>query len=421
MDVLQQKLEAQRAAIKSGDPVTIENSSRKLAAEALREMARLQSMQGNWPLAVASFRQSLDLEESIPVRVELAAACMNAGRLDDALEESEKVLITDPRNARAWHVKGQVLTAKEDYRAAADALAHSLDLERDVNAEYALGLCFLKLKEKAKAEAVFQDMLKFYGDKAIWHVVFGGAYHDTDNLDDAVREFQRALEMDPNSPHVHFFLGLTYLQQNYWGPSPQIMQEYQEEIRLYPDDYFGNYGEGVLDAMVGQLGDSNQRLLVASKAQPENPDPWLYLGLNAFKQQQNDKAKEYLQKAITLTGNNLDRNNYQVRRAYITMGRILLSEGKKPEAELYMQKAKDMGAKSMELSSEAISAAMAESGMKSAPGVMPKAGAPPGNPKVRSSPAARPRSWIHPKLQPAISPPRRLTKLKRVKDNYAPS
>lgn len=375
VDVLQQKLDAQRAATRMGDPATIVDASRRLTAEALREMARLESMRAQWGPAAAAYRQSLDLEESPSVRVELAAADLNAGHLDDALEESEKVLITDPNNARAWRVKGQILMAREDYRGAADALAHSLDVERDVNAEYALAVCFLRQKDKTKAQTVFQDMLRVYGDKAIWHVVFGGAYHDTDNLDDAVREFKRALEMDPDSPHVHFFLGLTYLQQNYWGPSPQIMQEYQEEIRRYPDDYFGNYGEGVLEALDGELPQSNQHLLAASKAQPDNPDPWLYLGLNAFKQQQNDKAKEYLEKTISLTGKDVSRNNYQIRRAYISMGRILLSEGKKQEAEVYMQKAKDMGAKSMELSSEVITAAMAESGMKSAPGVMPKVSA----------------------------------------------
>ena len=95
-------------------------------------------------------------------------------------------------------------------------------------------------------------MLQDYGNRAIWHFVFGGAYRDTSYPEDAIREFKKALELDPNLPHVHYFLGLTYLEINNIGPTPEIIKEYQEEVRQFPNDYFGNYTLGGFESGAGQ-------------------------------------------------------------------------------------------------------------------------------------------------------------------------
>ena len=260
--------------------------------------------------------------------------------------------------------------AKDDYKGAVEALSHAVELSRDVNAQYALAFSLLRLKEKAKAEAVFASMLQSYGDRAIWHEVFGGAYRDTKYLDDSVREFKRAVELDPTLPHIHAFLGAILLEQNYWAPNPEIMQEFTKEVKAYPKGYFGHFYLGVLLSQQDQLADANQHLKLATEADPQNPDPWLYLGLNSFKSRDYPNAKTYLLKTVELTGSDQARANYQVRRAYIALGRILVSEGNKPEAEVYLQKAKDLSAKSLALSSSAIASEMAEGGLDAAPAVI---------------------------------------------------
>ena len=368
---LQKRIDAQRLAAKSGDPKGVETASRQVVALALQQMAALRSVEHAWPQAAELYRQSLALEDNPETRMGLATAAFYAGHTDQALAEIDKLLATDARSAQVWHIKGNILTANQDYRSASEALARSFELKHDVNVQFALGMALLNLKEKEKAAAVFRAMLEAYGDRAIWHVVFGGAYRDTKYPDDAIREFRRAIALDPKAPHVHLFLGLTLLEQNYWGPSPEILREFAEEINQYPDDYYGNYNLGVLQMEQGQPAPSNQHLLIAAKSQPTNPDPWLYLGLNAYKSNDYPTARQYLLKTVELTGENQERNNFQIRRGYIALGRILVSEGKKEEADQYFTKAKALGAKSMELSSEAISSAMSEGGMHSSPGVMP--------------------------------------------------
>ena len=303
-------------------------------------MAQIRNLEAAWPQAVELYRQSLALEDDLSTRLALASVCIAADRYDEGLVEVNKVLAAEPKNAEAWDVKGKVLMAKQDYKGTVDAISRSLALNRNPNAQLLLALAYLNLKDKGKAQAVFQEMLKDYGDRAIWHVIFGGAYRETGFQFEAVDEFRKALAMDPNVPHVHYFLGLTLMEINNNGTTPEILQEYREEVRQFPDDFFGNYGLGGLESRDGDTEESNKHLLAASKAQPNNPDPYMYLGLNAFKQRDNRAAEMYLRKAIDLTGNDVSRNDYSIRRGYIALARILSSEGKKEEAQTYFDKAK---------------------------------------------------------------------------------
>jgi tetratricopeptide (TPR) repeat protein len=375
-DELLRRIQAQRAAVAGGDATAVEHASRQVAALVFRQMAGLRALQGAWPRSVELYQQSLDLEDIAGVRVDLAMAYMSANQPDSAVQEADKALAADPKNARAWHVKGKALMAKDDYKGAVDALTHAAELNRDVNVQYALAFSLLKMKEKAKAEAIFNRMLQSYGDRAIWHEVFGGAYRDTKYLDDSVREFKRAIELDPSLPHIHAFLGAILLEQNYWAPNPEILQEFGDEVKAYPKGYYGNFYLGVLLSQQDQLAEADRYLKVAAEADPQNPDPWLYLGLSAFKSRDNAAAKTYLLKAVELTGADQARANYQIRRGYIALGRILASEGNKQDAQVYLQKAKDLSAKSLALSSSAIASEMAEGSTDAPPAVITSANLP---------------------------------------------
>ena len=366
---LEKRLQAQQEAIQSGNPAAVETASQALIALALRGMAQTRSLEAAWPQAVELYRQSLTLEDDTATRLGLAAAYLSAGKYDDGLVEVNKVLASDPKEARAWPVKAKLLMGKGDYQGAVSAATRSLELKRDANVQVLLALAWLNLKDKQKADAVFQQMLHDYGDRAIWHFVFGGAYSETSYQTEAIREFKKALALDPNLPHVHYFLGMTLLEGNNNESSPEILQEFQAEVRQFPDDYFGNYALGGIESRGGgNLEQSNKHLLAAAKADPNNPDPYLYLGLNAYKQRDNGAAEAYLRKAIQLTGDDVSRNGYHIRRGYIALARILASEGKKEEAQVYFDKAKALSDQSLQSSTDSVTDLAAN--QEAAPGVV---------------------------------------------------
>ncbi len=347
-------------------------------------MAQIRALEAAWPQSIELYRQSLALEDDTSTRLALAVACISGDRYDEGLVEVNKVLAVEPQNAEVWHTKGKILMAKEDYKGAAAAITRSLELHRDANAQLLLALAYLNLKEKPKADAVFRQMIQDYGDRAIWHVIIGGAYRETGYQFEAIDEFRKALALDPNAPHVHYFIGLTLMEINNNGTTPEIMHEYGEEVRQYPDDFFGNYGLGGLESRDGDVEQSNKHLLAASKADPNNPDPYMYLGLNAFKQHDNATAETYLRKAITLTGDNVSRNDYNIRRGYIALARILASQGKKEEAQTYFDKAKALSDLQHETNEKAFASYLTKD-QDSSPGVLMVK--PPPKPKVPSEEA----------------------------------
>ena len=376
---LQQLLDEQHSVIQNGDSDAVIAATQRLVATALQQIANLRLLQGEQAQAVDLYRQALTFKSSDIGHVDLAVALFRAHQNVAAMSEVEQVLAKDGGNARAWQLKSSLQMAAEDYRGAVISLSRALDLQSDVNAQYALGFSLLKIHEKQKADKVFQQMLESYGDKAIWHVIFGGAYRDTEYPDDAIVEFKKAAAMDPKVGHSLFFLGLTYLQENFWAPDANSVASFQKALLIEPRNYLVNFYLGALESTQKQFAESNAHLHVAAAIEPRSPEIWLYLGLNAYAQQKFADAKMYLHKAVETTGSDEARNNYQIRRAYYILGRIAIQEGDREQGDKLLARVKKLQQKTLANSAGTISATMQEEGMQSAPGVvpeMPKSAAP---------------------------------------------
>jgi tetratricopeptide (TPR) repeat protein len=368
---LQKRYAVLKAAVASGDSETIAKASQRVVALGLLQMANIRMLVRSYAEAIELYRKSLFCEESSNTHLNLSIALSRDGRLDEAISEIDVAIAGNPENARAWHVKGRAQVLKKDYPAAIESLSHSLSLKSDANAEFALGSAYVSSGDTAKAEALFQKMLQEYGDRAIWHVVFAGAYREAKMHPEAIREFKRAIALDNTVDHAHFFLGLTLLEQNMWARTNESMAEFREAVQQHPDDFSANFYLGVGESQLQLFDDSDKHLRAAATIQPNGPEVWLYLGLNAFQERSYEEAKKDLLKAVELSGSDEARGNYQIRRAYIALGRMYFIDGNKQEAEKWIAKAKSVQGKSLELSSESV-AETTGGGMSGAAAVMPR-------------------------------------------------
>lgn len=334
--------EAERGAARTGSPAAVEEASQRLAAAALREMGGLATAQLQFDDSIKSYRRSLTLEDVPEVRFQLAGVYLLASKPADAVKELDKLLQADPKNASAWFMKGKAELQKDDVLQAIESFKRSSGLKPDPDVEFALANVYLQAKRKEDAQKLFQSMLSQYGDRAIWHMVFAGGYRDHGYRDDAIREFKRAIELDPRLPHVHFFLALTYLENNGWGPTDESLHELQEAVRLDPHDYFANHYLGAMESKQGKFAESDQHLKIAAESDPTSPDPWLFLGSNAYQQKNYELAKKYLNKAVALTGKDEARNSYQIRKAYIILGRLSISDGDREEGQKQLEHSKQL-------------------------------------------------------------------------------
>jgi tetratricopeptide (TPR) repeat protein len=342
MEELQKRFAQARAAKEAGDLPAAARANEKLIALGLREMGKLRMAENAYPETAEFYRRSLELEDIPTAHADLAIAYLLADRLDVSLAEAGKALASDPLNAAIWTVQGEALIKKKEYRAAVESLQRSLALRADAEASYALANCYLRLKEKEKAAAIFQQMTAASGERSDLHVLFGIAYRDASMHDEAILEFQRALALNPKAPGVHYLLGLSYLWRNEWAPTPEARSEFHKQLELDPGNFGADYMLGYMAFSSYQLTEADRYLAAAAALNPQSPEALLYLGLNAYRRKENRRAEELLRKAIALAEREGVSGHQDIRKGYTTLGRILITSGRGPEAQAYLGKAREL-------------------------------------------------------------------------------
>jgi tetratricopeptide (TPR) repeat protein len=375
---LDKRLTAAQSARSAGDPAAIALANERLIALALRELAQLRLIESAYPQAIELYGRSLGFEDIPDTRVDLAIAQLQANHLDESLAEISKALSADPSNVRALNVNAQVNMKKGDYDKAADALERAGRIDPDIGTLYSLGICLLQIKDVAdkdkndrRASAVFQQMMQLAGDSGSLHVMFGRAYRDAEDMPQAIREFKRAIAFDPTTPHAHYFLALATFAVNEWKATPEIKSEFAKELERYPRDYLANYILGFIASSERRYEVSDKYLTAAVEVNPDWPEPWLYMGLNDYAQGDMKRAEQAFRKAVEMTGSDEARSNYQIRRAYIDLGRILATSGQTEESEQFMAKARDLQNKILQQSQQHIAEIALAGGVGSAAAIVP--------------------------------------------------
>lgn len=364
-DELQTRLKAAAAARDSGDPGAVARANSLVLALAFRKLANVRVAETAFPQAGELYQRSLAWEDAAETHVGLAIVDLYANRPDDSLAEASKALVLDPSSARAFNIQGKAWMKKRDYRKAVDSLQRSVELHPEFESAYALGVSLLSLKDpesKKKAATLFDTIVASMGDSGSLHVMFGRAYRDAEMQDDSIRELRRAVALDPRTPHAHYFLGLSLLWKNEWTDTPEIRQEFVTELQNYPRDFLANYFLGYMDSNDRRFEESNVHLKAAIDIDPSWPEPWLFLGLNAYSQGDLPHSEVYLRKCIELTGKDESRGNYQIRRAYVTLGRILSASGRSSEAAPYLERAREFQKQSLAEAQQSVAGKASDEG-----------------------------------------------------------
>jgi tetratricopeptide (TPR) repeat protein len=339
---MQSRLDAVARARQSGDPEQVAAATRNLIGFALLQMADLRASEVQFLVAIELYKQAIGFDDAPGIHLPLGIAYASVGAADDALRESQAAVAADPKSAVAWNLRGRMFSAKKEYQSAVECYEKSLALHDDIEVSYSLATALINLHKIEEANAVFKKMELTTGNRARIHIMAGRAYEGAGMSAEAEREYKTAIAIDPKASRGHYFLGLFYLVKNSWEPSAEAKREFQAEVAVNPKDFFGNYFLGYLASVEKKYGESDTYLKIATAAKPDWPEPFLYMGLNAYGAGSDSNAELLLRKAIKLTGADESRNNYQVRRAYFTLGRILIREGKRDEGTALIKKSREM-------------------------------------------------------------------------------
>ncbi|WP_457490393.1 tetratricopeptide repeat protein [Thermostichus sp. MS-CIW-41] len=149
---------------------------------------------GQLKAAIAAFRTALNLDLSpelaAAVRVDLGLAMVHAGHLAQASQEFSQVIFNGQfkrQQARAYYGLGLVLASQEQYSEAVKNYRRALELAPDLHAAMAAtGLAYLGPKQRDAS---------------------GRKFIQPQQLQQAMQQFEQALEGDSELPEAHFGLG----------------------------------------------------------------------------------------------------------------------------------------------------------------------------------------------------------------------
>ena len=179
--------------------------------------------------AIAQFREALRLDADYAApRALLGASLLALGKVGEATRELETAVKLAPREplvhlelARAYERAGNPTGMVDQY--------HALRQLSPQDPEYAyqLGSAYLKL-----SAGCLRQILELDPRSARAYQVRAEIYRNRGRMEQAIRAFQRAFEIDPAFPGVHLALAQIYLEQ---GKAADARQELDLELAVVPE------------------------------------------------------------------------------------------------------------------------------------------------------------------------------------------
>src|SRR5450631_2561474 len=166
----------------------------------------------NWDGAAEQLQRCLALNPNFDnAMTGLARALAKLGRVDEAKSWLSKALQSNPQNYRAWYQSG-LLEVGSDPAAAQSAYKKAIAIQPNFSAgQRELGMLLFQQKNFASAARHLEKAIDLGLEDARLHNFLGICYNRTNRTLEAVREFQRAIALDPKLAEAH--LNLAYAHQ----------------------------------------------------------------------------------------------------------------------------------------------------------------------------------------------------------------
>lgn len=116
-------------------------------------------------------------------------------------------------------------------------------------------------------------------------------------LDEAVKEFRKAIDLDPGSAHAHDNLATVFAEKKRYR---EALSEYLAALQLDPDAPSAHYNLANFLATHG-LDMAVEEYRASLALDPEHPDTHLNLGLTLADQGKDDEAEQALRTAVELS------------------------------------------------------------------------------------------------------------------------
>lgn len=348
-ELLQKRFDAAQAAERDGDFIRAESEYREVLGLTLEQLGNAYRTVEDWEKAQSAYQGAAEASaDSDAALLGLAVVYLRKGEFQHGVDTVRTLLSQKPMHAQARQLLGKLYFSMNRFDAAELELLEAQRLEPD-DSETAVTLAFtyLRQKELAKAQKIFAALLEQHGESPQIHIMFGAAYRETEYVNEAVNEFERAVALNPGYPRLHYYMALAYLSEEGSHAIPPALAELADEIQRHPNEYSAHYLAGLIYVQQRELEKAVPYLEKAASLEPTNPDAPLYLGQTLYLLEQTDRAVSLLQKSVELT-KDPSRNQYQIAKAHYLLSQFFNRQGKVEEAKREIALAEEYRSKAAE-------------------------------------------------------------------------
>jgi tetratricopeptide (TPR) repeat protein len=166
-DLFRKHYEAANNYHRAGNYAAAEAEFKIILSEAYRRLGKIYSAQGNYQASVEAFESAMTvLPDSTDALVEQSIAYFHTAQYAKGIEPLKRAIAADAQNATAHHMLGKTYFMMGEFEKAGRELEETLKLTPgDYDAEYTLGLTFLKRKDVAKAKQLYERMAERLGNR----------------------------------------------------------------------------------------------------------------------------------------------------------------------------------------------------------------------------------------------------------------
>lgn len=294
--------------------------------------------QGKLNQAIEVYQKAVAVApDDAAIYVSMAQVQVFAGDYDGAQASAEKALLLSPSNSMAHAVRAWVLDFQGNPLEAEASIKRALELDPNNAAAHAFYAEILidqgpnNALRAAEESKVAQQLAP---DSLISHRARGYVLEATANYEEAVREYEAAIAINPNIPDLHLQLGINY---SALGIYDQAVQEFSSANALNPADPMPDYLSSRTYATVGEFAKARQYAETAVKDEPTNPRYHGNLGVMYFRTALFEEAARELSLAVngglTETGEKVEPielvpNSPRIAEIYFTQALVLSKIGR---------------------------------------------------------------------------------------------
>jgi tetratricopeptide (TPR) repeat protein len=199
---------------------------------------------GRYEEAIAEYTAALARRPELhAVRFNLAVAYYKAARYVLAARELGTVVGAEPGNRNARLLLADCHLRLGEFKQIIASLAPlETEAREDRAVAYLLGMAYLNDGQVERGQVLIDRILRD-GESGEAHLLMGTAFLMAHDHRSALKEFRRALEINPQLPSAHSFLGQTLLRM---GNTDEAMAAFRRELELNPNDFDANLQMGIL-------------------------------------------------------------------------------------------------------------------------------------------------------------------------------